>query len=547
MYLPSLNLYMKTTNTIYDFIRNVDKMRVAGIFAFLVLLVSCYMPSMNGFSDNLILPKWYFFTASIIILLFLDTVFRIRERRIIYKTNDICWLFALTAFVESIIFIYAVFCGYVPLCGLFGTFDNPAGFACCLSISLPFYFYLFRDTSYSLFLRSVIAFMAVFVSVAIIVSGSRTGLISIVLVAVLMLPLKHTYRKVYYLILLMAIIGLCFYCLNIKQDSTSGRFFIFERSLEMIEKHPFIGYGYGGFMKNYMNFQAEYFRNNPDSVYSMLAGEVRHPLNEFLMLWINWGIAGLFFMIAMFLIPPVYYIRKNRTMDIFVYALLPVFIFSLFSYPFKYPLPWLVCIIVWVRLLKEIGGIEKCKVKSVFYGIFICCLFSAFLCLCNQWSKEYRWSRGIELMGKRRITRAMNIYDDLYPDMKSNPYFLYNCMASRFVAGRLEDAADTYEECRKYISGYNAELLGGDIYRASSLFDKAEYHYEQACRMCPSKFAPLEGLMQTYISKGDTVEANRIADIIIKKDVKILSYDVSRIKKSASDFISKHEKEFIAK
>ena len=61
MYLPSLNLYMKTTNTIYDFIRNVDKMRVAGIFAFLVLLVSCYMPSMNGFSDNLILPKWYFF------------------------------------------------------------------------------------------------------------------------------------------------------------------------------------------------------------------------------------------------------------------------------------------------------------------------------------------------------------------------------------------------------------------------------------------------------------------------------------------------------
>lgn len=93
---------MKTTNTIYDFIRNVDKMRVAGIFAFLVLLVSCYMPSMNGFSDNLILPKWYFFTASMIILLFLDTVFRIRERRIIYKTNDICWLFALTAFVESI-------------------------------------------------------------------------------------------------------------------------------------------------------------------------------------------------------------------------------------------------------------------------------------------------------------------------------------------------------------------------------------------------------------------------------------------------------------
>ena len=114
-------------------------------------------------------------------------------------------------------------------------------------------------------------------------------------------------------------------------------------------------------------------------------------------------------------------------------------------------------------------------------------------------------------------------------------------MASRFVAGWLEDAADTYEECRKYISGYNAELLGGDIYRASSLFDKAEYHYEQACRMCPSRFAPLEGLMQTYISKADTVAANRIADIILKKDVKVQSYDVSRIKKIASEFINNQE------
>ena len=526
MYLPSLNLYMKTTNTIYDFIRNVDKMRVAGIFAFLVLLVSCYMPSMNGFSDNLILPKWYFFTASMIILLFLDTVFRIRERRIIYKTNDICWLFALTAFVESIIFIYAVFCGYIPLCGLFGTFDNPAGFACCLSISLPFYFYLFRDTSYSLFLRSVIAFMAVFVSVAIIVSGSRTGLISIVLVAVLMLPLKHTYRKVYYLILLMAIIGLCFYCLNIKQDSTSGRFFIFERSLEMIEKHPFIGYGYGGFMKNYMNFQAEYFRNNPDSVYSMLAGEVRHPLNEFLMLWINWGIAGLFFMIAMFLIPPVYYIRKNRTMDIFVYALLPVFIFSLFSYPFKYPLPWLVCIIVWVRLLKEIGGIEKCKVKSVFYGIFICCLFSAFLCLCNQWSKEYRWSRGIELMGKRRITRAMNIYDDLYPDMTSNPYFLYNYAAVLQAAGHYEESQRMARRCRRYWADYDLEVMMGDNFRHLGDFRKSEDCYRKAARMCPSRFLPLYKLYVLYGEEGDLSRKKQMAEKILDKPMKIETKEI---------------------
>lgn len=60
----------------------------------------------------------------------------------------------------------------------------------------------------------------------------------------------------------------------------------------MIKDNPVTGYGSGGFLANYMNYQAEYFARDTDNKYAMLAGDVKHPFNEYILLVVNYGLIG---------------------------------------------------------------------------------------------------------------------------------------------------------------------------------------------------------------------------------------------------------------
>ena len=65
---------------------------------------------------------------------------------------------------------------------------------------------------------------------------------------------------------------------------------------------PFAGHGIGGFQANYMNYQAIYFENHPDSKYSRLSDNVNYPFNEYLGLLINYGLVGCLIVFSVFLV-----------------------------------------------------------------------------------------------------------------------------------------------------------------------------------------------------------------------------------------------------
>lgn len=84
----------------------------------------------------------------------------------------------------------------------------------------------------------------------------------------------------------------------LKKDSAIGRILIWINSLEMILDYPILGSNSGSFLRNYMLYQADYFKLNPNSQYIMLADNVKHPFNEYLLLTIKYGIGGLLALIA---------------------------------------------------------------------------------------------------------------------------------------------------------------------------------------------------------------------------------------------------------
>lgn len=61
----------------------------------------------------------------------------------------------------------------------------------------------------------------------------------------------------------------------------------------MVAEAPVWGSGAGSFRAGYMTRQADFFKTNPESKYALVAGNVFHPLNEYLLLLIEFGIVGL--------------------------------------------------------------------------------------------------------------------------------------------------------------------------------------------------------------------------------------------------------------
>lgn len=72
-----------------------------------------------------------------------------------------------------------------------------------------------------------------------------------------------------------------------------------------------------------------------------------------------------------------------------------------------------------------------------------------------------------------------------------------------FKRKNLDKASQMIAECGQYWSGYNRELLAGDICYYMEEYPDAITHYEMAQDMCPVRFAPLEGLYKVYDAIGD--------------------------------------------
>lgn len=521
-------------------LQKLNKSSITSIFI-VMLLVACFLPPISGFSDNLLIPKWIAAIFALLFILVLNLGFWWTGLKINFNFVQICMFLSIVGGVES---LYAVAMQFLDISfdqrGISGTFDNPAGLACCLLILLPFAWYGVASGKLVRFVRIVCIACMFFMCSAIVLTNSRTAIICLILYFVCW-PLRLLIRNVF--LLWVSIIVLSFfvilYVTTTKQSSSSGRYFIVERTMDMIRKHPFEGYGYGGFRKHYMKEQESYFRQGICNRYAYLADDVRHPLNEFLLLWVNYGILGPVFLIFVFIVPWIVAFKRNdKILYVFSTASIPVVIFSIFSYPFKYPLCLIVCICSWLLILKN-SRVRNliCRYKTAF-----CIVSYSFIFLLSVYMVRYaywdrKWSKAYLLSAKGRYAESMALYDRLYPVMSDNPHFLYNCASSRYSCGLLTGAAEAAKECSKFMASYNLELLTGDICRMSKDYVNAERHYTSASYMCPSRFAPLYGLFYTYVALGDTVHALQIADAVSSKPIKIHSANVDFMKSDISNWV----------
>jgi len=288
----------------------------------------------------------------------------------------------------------------------------------------------------------------------------------------------------------------------------------------MIKHEPFTGYGVGGFSAHYMDYQAQYFKEHPDSQFAILADNIKSPFNEYLSVGVQFGIltwvlliaAGIFLILCH---------RKHPTKAGYVslLSLLSIAVFSFFSYPFTYPFIWIISALSVSTLIgKAYENTLFQKTTIIKRGIAFFLLIGSLFLLIEVVSRikaELEWGKVAHMSLCGRTNDMLPRYHNLLHTFRRNPYFLYNYSAELCVAEKYKECLAITAICCNYWSDYNLELVQAEAYIGLKQYDAAKHHLEKATLMCPVRFIPLYRLHYVYMKQGKAEKANML---ISRKD-----------------------------
>lgn len=427
-----------------------------------------------------------------------------------------------------------------------GSFDNPAGFGAVLSTTFPFV--LIMISKKETFWRVFGGLAAVLFIVVMVLSQSRAGIIALIVISgfwsVHVFNLKGV--KQYSLrakLLTVAIIvfiilaGLYF----LKKDSADGRLLIWQCTTKMIADKPLFGHGSGGFQREYMHYQADYFKNHPNSSYAFLADTVKHPFNEFLKLLVEQGLIGSL-LIGVFIYFLIREYRKIKSLETLCLGLciIGIAVFACFSYPINYPFVRLILVFSAAIIMKnEMNLLEiRHRLYIVFKPLFLIICVGLLTASCKMFYDEYSWCSIAHRSLAGETQKMMPDYERLYMTMKGNAFFLYNYGAELNFIGQNENSNRILFESARYYNDMDLQLLMADNYQKMKKYQEAENCLILASNMIPNRFIPLYRLVQLYKETGENEKARNLAEKIVNKSIKIMSPEVVYIK-------SEMEKELI--
>lgn len=467
------------------------------------------------------------------------------------KSNTMYSGIFMICFLQAVYGLFQ-FLGWIPSnhaeFSITGSFDNPAGFAAVLAIGFPLGLFLFLKAKRVE--RLLLISMLLAIVIAVLLSGSRTGILAVLLSSVTFLIIQKSgiekFRRLRFYILFSVLIVVFFVGTAVtlfyqKKDSTNGRLLIWKVSSEMIKDKPVLGHGINTFQAKYMDYQSQYFENNRDSKYELLADNVKHPFNEFLKIAVEFGVIGLIVMLSIILFIVWRIIKsQDEKRSVTLGGLVSLFVFACFSYPLQYVATWLF-ILVYLSVLLPSKQIEiRNTAISIIIRSFIVivCMFSIFN-VYKQINSELAWKviAMSSLNGKTEV--MLPEYKKLHnTHLKKNPFFLYNYGAELNVAGKYNESIDILSECKELFNDYDLQMILADNYQKTRDITKAIEVYKHAWDMIPARFLPLFRIFEIYKETGQNDLAQQWAEKILNKKVKIPSVTVSYIQNEAKSFLN---------
>ena len=401
---------------------------------------------------------------------------------------------------------------------------NTSIYAMGITLAVPSMLYLADTDRKGIKAILCISFIICFVAVA--KSSSRTGIIVMSLSAIYLLWQLFRFKKKYALAAsLGAVLLLATLLFFVKKDSSNGRAFILENTVAMIAEKP-AGWGKRGFEANYMYRQAEYFRNNNNETTAMLADDIKHPLNEFLYIAVNYGVHILLVAImAMVVLIILLYKENSRESRCILHYVVLLLLWSCFSYPLSVSF----VLVMLLGYIPALPGMEQLRRKRYLcYPTVLLLLVYAGIEL-RSFSDERVWNNAIAEYKRGNRDIAMHVFDRWKEFHINKGAMLFSLATIEYNNKDYEKCIEVCNRCSNHLSSYDLEFILANSYLFTGNDEKALEHFEIAHNMCPNRFVPLYKQFKIYKEQGDTARMISIGNEILTKKIKVHSRKIDII------------------
>ena len=437
--------------------------------------------------------------------------------------------------------------GWLPVAGgvfrVTGGFDNPAALSVAALVGVPGAWA--AGTVLPRRWRGVLwATVTVGGLVLCLWAGARAGLLALGAAwGVLAVRCAGArWRRGFVIVLVVGLIGAAVWAaLAFKSASTAGRWTIYRVTASLVADAPLFGRGTSGFQRDYMPCQAEWLTRQGTPRERWLAGQVRHPLSEYLSAAVAGGLSLLLLVCAGLGGALHRGWRGGRTDAGWLALLTGLGVLALFSYPFFYALGRLTAVASAAWLFR---GERAWRPSALRLGVGArraVCGVAATLSAAGFCASAVRVADA--LRWKQSALRALNgvgaavlpDYERLARRLSDDGAFLYNYAAELHYAGRYAQSNSVWHRCVRFRRDYDTEFLAAANALALRRPAAAERHLLTASAMVPVRFAPLYVLLtEVYLPRADTVRALDLARRLAAKPVKISSPDVRAMKTRAA-------------
>lgn len=329
-----------------------------------------------------------------------------------------------------------------------------------------------------------------------------------------------------------------------KPASTTGRWTVCRVAVSLVADAPWSGRGTSGFLRDYMPRQAEWLARHATPQERQLAGQVRHPLSEYL----SAAVAGGLPLCLLVCGGVVYVVRRGWRGGPddagWLAVAVGMAVLSLFSYPLFYALGRLLLVAsaAWLCRGERVWlprGVPAAAWSVRLTGAAACVLSLACLVFTAvRTADAWRWN----VVARRALAgggrAVLPDYARLSRRLSADGSFLYNYAAELHYAGDYVRSDSVWRRCVRFRRDYDTEFLAASNALALCRYAEAERHLLRASAMMPVRFAPLYVLLtEVYVPRADTVRALALARHLVGKPVKIPSADVDAMKARAASLV----------
>lgn len=338
-----------------------------------------------------------------------------------------------------------------------------------------------------------------------------------------------------------------------KKASSDGRVFIWKLTTYIITDNPVFGVGFDRFKSYYMNYQADYFAENGETLEALVADNVYYAFNEGLQFVSENGLIGL--VLLLILIYTLFRAKINEEYYTMFFigktGLLTIGIFACFSYPMQILPIKLVLVFLLALLTNSVANEFQLNIGYSNRSLWLyktAVLLVTFVTTYQTISYTNNLSQGFIAWNIALISHQYGNYESAiidyelaYPILKSDGDFLMNYGKTLSIAKEYSKAIEVLKQSKKYQNNTIITNSLGDSYVATKQFDKAEVTYKRAINMTPSKFYANYLLAKLYDLSGQEEKAVTMSYKILNKKIKIPSTAIKEIQIEMEKILIKYK------